>query len=255
MNPQWPHGIDYLRIVKGFTWTPYSGCLHACPWDCWAERGALKQARNPKSLYAEHGFKPHFYPERLQEPLRRKKPTLIAGAFMGDLFGDWVPAHVINQILEICRQAEWHRFLLLTKNPRRFGAFQIPPNCWAGTSVTGGIYQSLQIECKRIEALVRCAPEGRRYLSLEPYGGIYNASARRVVESWIANVNWVIVGGRSGEGACGSSNVELGILALYCRREGVPFFIKGNAKSSRDIQEIPEELKPLQKPSDSLSIC
>ena len=67
-----------------FTWNPVTGCLRGCPY-CYA-RGTAKRFYSP-----EIGFAPHFWPERIGEPERRRKPGKIFVTSVGDLFGDWVP--------------------------------------------------------------------------------------------------------------------------------------------------------------------
>jgi protein gp37 len=53
---------------------------------------------------------------------------------MSDLMGHWVPAEQIEAVLEICRQAPWHQFQLLTKNAPRLLEFNFPSNVWVGVS-------------------------------------------------------------------------------------------------------------------------
>jgi protein gp37 len=53
---------------------------------------------------------------------------------MSDLMGSWVPEEEILQVLDICQQAHWHTFQLLTKNAPRLLQFEFPPNVWIGVS-------------------------------------------------------------------------------------------------------------------------
>jgi len=247
MNRQAP-GIEYL--TGGYTWNPYSGCNHdtmgICDIkDCWARRYVHRQRNNPKSPYSEFGFEPHFYPERLNEPIRRKKPALIGVSFMGDLFCDCVPREWIFAVLQACKLAPWHRFLLLTKNPKRFGTFRrIPENCWCGTSVTGGP-QDLAAEIKRVQNFWSAAPPGRRFLSLEPFGVIHTKIAGALIQSWMASTDWAIVGGLSGTGARGCRQDDLDRIVKTCRRKRTPLFIKKNSKypDYKKFQEFPEDLR------------
>lgn len=240
MNKQWPKGIDYLRAVKGYTWTVYSGCKHRemgiCKIeDCWARRYVHRQRNNPKSPYSKFGFEPHFYPERLAEPLKLKKPTVIAVGFMGDLFGDCVPIGWIERILDVCAHAHWHRFLLLTKNPSRYAEFVIPDNCWCGTSVTGQGSGIESEEYKRIDKLLELDFK-RRFVSIEPFTGdtlLTNALA----------ADWVIVGGLSGKGARIANESLMWALVELCHEWNKPLFIKDNAGYHEVIQQYPEGLK------------
>jgi len=241
MNLQDP-GIEYL--TGGYTWNPVTGCEHNCPWDCWAERYAHRQRNNSKSPYFKIGFEPHFYLKRLYEPLKVKKPAIIGVAFMGDLFCKCFLWNEITAVLDVCRKAHWHRFLLLTKNPGRFREFEIPPNCWYGTSVTGS-YQDLATEIKRVQNFWSVGPPGRRFISLEPFGAIHTKIAGALIQSWVASANWAIVGGRSGTGARGCRKEDLDRIVDTCRRKQTPLFIKKNSKypDYKKFQEFPEDLR------------
>jgi len=60
------------------------------------------------------------------------------GAFlcdMADLFGPWMPAGHIIDLLEVLRHNGHDRFYLLTKYPENLVAYSpFPPNCWVGTT-------------------------------------------------------------------------------------------------------------------------
>lgn len=85
-------------------------------------------------------FDPTFHRYRLDEPQRWKTPRNIFVCSMADLFGDWVPLEWIQQVFEACEAAPQHRYLFLTKNPKRYIELQLegklPKQHWYGTSVT-----------------------------------------------------------------------------------------------------------------------
>lgn len=218
MNKQGPKGIDYLR--KGYTWSPFTGCLNGCIY-CWA-------AKTYNRFHLD--FTPRFHPEKLHEPLRVKKPALIGVTFSGDMWGAWVPADEIQQVLKVCREASWHRFLFLTKNPARYAKFEIPENCWCGTSTTGTIAETVRVQTLfRNEAI-----QGRRFVSLEPYtGGIFYMN--------FEPLDWLIVGGLTGKGAKKPEPDEIAGMERLCRIKRTPIFVKTNAGVGP--QEYPEGLK------------
>jgi protein gp37 len=122
-----------------YTWNPVRGCQHGCRWqmpdgtiaECYAETVAERVAQHayPK------GFEHHYWnPHVLHEPLNLKTPAKIFLDSMSDLMGHWVPNDEIEQVLDICRQAEWHHFQLLTKNAPRLVEFDFPANVWIGVS-------------------------------------------------------------------------------------------------------------------------
>jgi protein gp37 len=83
------------------------------------------------------GFEKHYWNEkRLQEPLKIKTPSKIFLDSVSDLCGNWVPEDQFQQVMQICAEAHWHQFQLLTKNPKRIPEViaDIPRNVWIGVS-------------------------------------------------------------------------------------------------------------------------
>lgn len=138
MNRQGRNGIEWTDA----TWNPVGGCQHACRWEmpdgsvaqCYAETTANGVAR---AAYP-NGFEAHYWkPARLQEPLKLKCPHRIFLDSMSDLMGSQVPDDQIRAVLDVCRQADWHTFQLLTKAAPRLLKFkdEFPPNVWLGVSM------------------------------------------------------------------------------------------------------------------------
>lgn len=142
-----PRGIEWTRIKDnpdaeartGYTWNPVAGCKHGCRWTmpdgqvaiCYAETVAEGVA---KHAY-QHGFEHHYWhPDKLDEPLKVKRPAGIFMDSMSDLMGAWVEAEQVEQVLDVCRRADWHIFQLLTKNAPRLLKFEFPGNVWVGAS-------------------------------------------------------------------------------------------------------------------------
>lgn len=127
------------------SWNPVTGCLHGCEY-CYArgianrfgflkDDGKLHELNKPCTRdYYEDGeiaqadvkqpypnsFAPTFHRYRLDEPQRWKKPRTIFVCSMADLFGDWVPWEWIWAVFEACDKAPQHRYIFLTKNPKRY---------------------------------------------------------------------------------------------------------------------------------------
>ncbi|MGN1369006.1 MAG: DUF5131 family protein [Aristaeellaceae bacterium] len=185
------------------TWNPVTGCLHVCEY-CYARRiaqrfcGASETHNNEcchecqwvtegtgeiheldEPIYDfdnghnapyPYDFDPTFHRYKLDEPKRWTKPRTIFVCSMADLFGDWVPDEWIEEVFEACKAAPQHRYLFLTKNPRRFGQINgwnhryndeyAKDNMWFGTTITQ------QINLNRIRSL----PYGNAhtFLSIEP---------------------------------------------------------------------------------------
>ncbi len=112
------------------TWNPVRGCSRVsagCD-HCYAEMMAARFS-NP-GYWGEglakfvHG-KPHWtgkiklVPERLEQPLRWKKPRRIFVNSMSDLFHEGVPDEFIDRVFARMALCWWHKFLILTKRAGR----------------------------------------------------------------------------------------------------------------------------------------
>lgn len=103
------------------TWNPVTGCSpisEGCA-NCYASRMA---ARFP----AAHGApfsQIVLHPERLDQPLRWKKPRRIFVCSMGDLFHDGVEFEDVATVFGIMAGAPQHTFMILTKRPGRMREF------------------------------------------------------------------------------------------------------------------------------------
>lgn len=142
------------------SWNPVTGCQHGCSY-CYAERMANRfgdhlgdplqkenhdlaepMRKNGVAVTYPYDFEPTFHRYRLDIPKRWERPRTIFVCSMADLFGDWVPDEWITEVFEACGEAGRHRYLFLTKNPKRYmqlykkGLLPAWDCMWYGTSVT-----------------------------------------------------------------------------------------------------------------------
>lgn len=128
-----------------------------------------------------YSFDPTFHRYRLDEPRRWEKPRNIFVCSMADLFGDWVPLEWIQQVFEACEAAPQHRYLFLTKNPKRYMELKLngklPKQHWYGTSVT------------RKDDRDFFAPGYNTFVSIEPilesFSDEKHAAYRQMVQPWV----------------------------------------------------------------------
>lgn len=109
------------------TWNPIIGCTPCSPGcdNCYAAELHTKRHRAHlagKQVPAQYG-KPfseiQFFPERLTEPIRRKKPTRIFVCSMGDWFHEDVKPEWIDQVMAAIALSPQHQFMVLTKRSER----------------------------------------------------------------------------------------------------------------------------------------
>ena len=200
------------------TWNPVVGCTKVSPGckHCYAETMARRlQAMGMKGY--ERGFRLTLMPERLDEPLRRRKPTVYFVNSMSDLFHEEVPFGYVDEVFDVMNRAHHHTFQVLTKRARRMAAYYegktISPNVWIGVSVENKTHGKPRIDVLRdIDATVR-------FLSIEPL-------LEDVGALDLTGIHWVIVGGESGRGARPIHADWVEAIKRQCDRANVAFFFK-----------------------------
>lgn len=200
------------------TWNPITGCTKVSPGckNCYAEEMAvrLKAMRAPGY---ENGFKLKLMPERLEQPLKRKKPTKYFVNSMSDLFHEDVPFEFIDKVFDVINNTPQHIYQILTKRSSRLAKYfnirKVPQNAWIGVSVEDKKYG-----VPRIDDL-RKVPATIRFLSVEPLlEDLGNISLK--------NIHWVIVGGESGRKAREMQPEWVENVRIQCQSENVAFFFK-----------------------------
>ena len=87
------------------TWNPTVGCSKISPGcaHCYAETMARRLKAMGVKGY-ENGFKLTLLPERLEEPLKRRQPTIYFVNSMSDLFHENIPESYLRKVFEVIRQ-------------------------------------------------------------------------------------------------------------------------------------------------------
>jgi protein gp37 len=195
--------------------------------------------------------------DRLDQPLRWKRPRKIFVNSMSDLFHEDLPIEDIYKVLITIGQCHLlmrgHIFMVLTKRPDRMCAvmkrfykestFPFPnplPNLWLGTST-----ENQEWADRRIPHLLE-TPAAIRFLSCEPLLG------RISLQPWfhgmgvtvslrplqvIPAIDWVVVGGESGPKARPMHPDWAISLRDQCVEANVPFFFKQKGAWTWDVWE------------------
>lgn len=182
-------GIEWTEA----TWNPVTGCTKVSPGcdHCYAE-GIAHRFAGTKAY--PNGFEVTLRPERLDQPLRWRRPRRIFVNSMSDLFHKDVPDEYIAKVFAVMAAAPRHTFQILTKRHGRMrsllsgdrwllqvgdageamglldhralieGTWPLP-NVWCGVSVEDQRWADI-----RIPALLE-TPAAVRFISAEPLLG------------------------------------------------------------------------------------
>jgi len=200
------------------TWNPVVGCtkVSAGCKNCYAEVMARRLQAMGTPGY-ENGFALRIIPERLNDPLRRKKPTIYFVNSMSDLFHERVPVAYIDQVFAVIAQTPHHSYQILTKRAARmaryFNSRTVPDNVWLGVSV-----ENKRHGVPRVDHL-RSVAAKIRFLSVEPL-------LEDVGELNLDQIHWVIVGGESGSKARPMKPEWADAVRVQCEEQDVAFFFK-----------------------------
>lgn len=200
------------------TWNPTVGCtkISAGCKHCYAESMANRLKAMGTPGY-ENGFKLTVLPSRLDEPMRRRKPTVYFVNSMSDLFHRRVGDDYIDQVFDVIQRCPQHTFQVLTKRADRLASYFkhriVPANAWIGVSVEDKEYGVPRIECLRqVKARIR-------FLSVEPL-------LEHIGRLDLSGIHWVIVGGESGPRARPMKVEWVESIRRQCEAQGVQFFFK-----------------------------
>ncbi|MCB9476983.1 MAG: phage Gp37/Gp68 family protein [Deltaproteobacteria bacterium] len=199
------------------TWNPVTGCDKISPGCkfCYAERMAKRLHAMGNPNY-QNEFRVTLQPQMLNRPLEWSKPQTIFVNSMSDLFHDDVPPEYIHRVFRTMREANWHRFQVLTKRSDRLlkmsDELEWATNIWMGVSVENRDY------CYRIDHL-RHTNAAVKFLSVEPLLGPLSDLS-------LEGIDWLIVGGESGPKARRVDPEWVVDIRDQCIAANVPFFFK-----------------------------
>lgn len=216
------------NVVTGCTKIA-SGCKH-----CYAARMA-NRLRGRCGYPADDPFRVTLHPDRLEQPLRWRKPRMVFVCSMGDLFHDDVPDYFIAAVFGVMAATPQHTYQVLTKRPDRMrdllSRINTDDNVCLGTSA------STQRDLDANVPLLLSTPAAVRFVSLEPLlrpidlvDMIDSSSATDgtalMGDGRNRGLDWVIVGGESGPRARPMHPQWVRAIRSQCVEAGVTFFFK-----------------------------
>ena len=268
--------IDWCDV----TWNPVTGCLHNCPY-CYARRiaerfggytsagekitfcpqnGKIAELHEHPLLLRDgggkvkkapfpFGFKPTFHRYRLDEPQHAKKPQTVFVCSMADLFGEWVPLRWVRDVLDACAAAPQHRYLFLTKNPKRYADLMniallpwnenhVEDSFWYGISVTTQAAKEQAVDVHR--KLLSGEWDVNLFWSVEP---MLEPIYLKYIP-WDLPPAWVIIGAETGnrKGKVVPKREWVKHLADECAEIGIPIFYKDSIRKL--FPDLPESRFP-----------
>lgn len=237
------------------TWNPLTGCSRiseGCR-SCYAARDTLGRLshlpaykglafRNPDDGFAEFTGEMRLLPERLEQPLRWKKPRMIFVNSMSDLFAHEVPLEYQQQVFDVMEAAPRHIFQILTKRPHlmrdRVAAMYGPKgqpgsHIWMGTSIELNKYVFRADRLRSTQAAVR-------FLSCEPLLG-------ELPSLDLTDINWCIVGAESGSRARPMDLYWVREIKAMCAEKNVALHVKQLTGTGghpiKNIEDFPADLR------------
>ena len=197
--------------TRGITVNSKTGCLNGCEY-CYARKlanGRLKTrylenpiiigndqwkcAHTPTELNVRLNdpFYPRWWPERLEQLRKRKKPTGIFLDDMSDWMGDYWPEEWTRQELQVMRDCPQHRLYTLTKQPQNLIKFSpFPDNCWVGVTVCNDKMLDVAVDkLEDIQAKIK-------FISFEPL--LERLTLSLDYAFYYSGINWLIIGALTG---------------------------------------------------------
>ena len=145
------------------TWNPLAGkCSHECV-GCWA--AALAERKK----WAKYQGEPRIDEKQINRKFKAGDFVFVQD--MTDLFAENVPRAMILQVLIQITKSPDAKFLLLTKNPKRYSEFiYIPENCVCGATIETDLETDLANAPSRVERIrVMCQLKHKhKMVSIEP---------------------------------------------------------------------------------------
>ncbi len=277
-------GIEWTEA----TWNPATGCTKVSPGckNCYAKHQSWPRLAAMKTgVYSGRKFEDvQVHEERLDQPLRWRRPRMIFVNSMSDLFHEDIPTWFIDHVFAVMALANRHIFQVLTKRPARMMAYMsgaergnrtslfhrlneaaramrpstmpadiaiVPtqkhgmvPNRWPFQNIWLGVSVENQETADERIPLLRETPAAVRWLSCEPLLDAIDLEPE--------GLDWIVVGGESGPKARPMEPAWAQRIKNRCFNRSVPFFMKQGSQANwpkyLDFDSFPRSLQVREYP-------
>jgi protein gp37 len=218
------------KFFEGDSWNPFVGCSKisdGCT-NCYAIPIAEKQSGNAEAyrgVTETRGGKLRFtgvinrQDKQFNKPKQKQQPHIFFMNSMSDFFHEDAEDEWRIEAIEIMRECKRHMFELLTKRPDKAIEFfernpdsKLPENVWLGATVEN-------VATKHRVEEITSIPASVHFLALEPL-------LEKIPKLNLENVDWVIVGGESGENWRPMKYEWVKDIEWQCDAAGVNFYFK-----------------------------
>jgi protein gp37 len=227
------------------TWNPTTGCSKVsagCKF-CYAEVMTRRLKAMGVEKYSKGFNVVRTHSETLKIPYKWKGQKMVFVNSMSDLFHPNIPLTFLKDVFKVIHDNPQHVFQILTKRADRLlevhNELKWTHNIWMGVSVEN------EKVINRIDLLRICNAKVK-FLSCEPLIGPLPGLK-------LNNIDWVIVGGESGQHPRKMKVEWVLNIQKECERSGVPFFFKqwggrrkkanGRELNGRFFNEMPQIIK------------
>lgn len=261
------------------TWNPVTGCTKISPGcaNCYAERMA-KRLAGRFGYPEDEPFRVTFHPDRLDQPLRWKKPRRVFVCSMGDLFHQnvlntwrlkvfWRMVDTNRHTYQVLTKRSLAMRLFFSNNLNVDGSLCMADMCvpWPQEHIWLGVTAEDQKRADERIPLLLQTPAAVRFVSVEPMLGPmdFRYSLRGMPEVshgpcydpiWQQTAlppDWIIIGCESGPNRRPCKLEWVRDLVHQCQEAQVPVFVKQldiDGKVSHDPAEWPDDLRVREYP-------
>jgi protein gp37 len=265
------------------TWNPVTGCTKVSPGckNCYAELLFTRFGQK----FGHQFDQIRLHPDRLDLPLKWRKPRRVFVNSMSDLFHEEIPDTFLTRIFTVMANARDHQFQVLTKRPERMLTFmqalqwqaEIGLVNWPSPRLLGPLAYLHKTELAQIADAHHIEQPLPEFVAPNVWLGVSvenQATAderiplllktpaahrflsvepilERIKLPWDPPVEWVIVGGESGPHHRACEVAWISAIVEQCQLAGVKCFVKQDAHRLAGQQgHLPDHLWAMKELPD-----